>query len=88
VPIFPSIRSALDDPFFRTEDSTVESRARLVAAVQIRTAEVLKPSLREYQRLNNVFKDQLMRAFLGTATVSDALDAAAAQWDKFLQEEW
>ena len=88
VPIFPSIRSALDDPFFRTEDSTVESRARLVASVQIRTAEVLKPSLREYQRLNNVFKDQLMRAFLGTATVSDALDAAAAQWDKFLQEEW
>jgi putative chitobiose transport system substrate-binding protein len=87
VPIFPSIRTALDDPFFRTEDSTLESRARCIGAVQIRSAEVLKPSLKEYQRLNTIFKDQMMRAFLGRASVSEALDAAAAQWDKFLAEE-
>ncbi len=88
VPIFPSHREALNDPFFGREDGTLEATARVIAARQIRNAEVLKPSLRNYQRLNNVFKDELLPAFLGNADAGIALDAAAVRWTKLLQEEW
>jgi len=87
VPVFPSVRSAFNDPFFRQEDGTLESRARTIGARQIAHSEVLKPSLNEYQRLNNIFKDEMLRAFLGRASVSDALRAAERQWTKILQED-
>jgi putative chitobiose transport system substrate-binding protein len=88
VPIFPSVERALEDPFFAQYDGTVETRARTIAAAQLPESEVLKPSLRNYNRLQEAFKAHILKAFLGTMTVEDALQRAERDWNMILAERW
>ncbi len=88
VPIYPSVTAALSDPYFAEHDSTLEARARVIGAQQLYDAEVLKPSLNNYNRMKERLKVHLLRAFQGTRTVEEALDAAARDWDKILAENW
>jgi len=88
VPIFPSVESALDDPYFTENDGSVEGRARTLAAAQLPESEVLKPSLRNYNRLQEAFKAHILKAFLGTLTVEDALGRAEQDWNMILAERW
>ncbi|RMH56314.1 MAG: sugar ABC transporter substrate-binding protein [Bacteroidetes bacterium] len=88
VTIFPSVTRALEDPYFQAPDSSLEARARRIAARQLPEAVVLKPSLNHYNRLKEVFKAHLLKAFLGDASVQEALDAAAEDWNKILAETW
>lgn len=87
VPIFPSITVTLEDPFFMNQDGSLEAKARSLAAMQILNAQVMKPYSRHYQRLQESFKNAMLKAFLGDATAQAALHTAAEQWDKILAEE-
>jgi putative chitobiose transport system substrate-binding protein len=88
VPIFPSVEAALDDPYFAENDGSVEGRARTIAAAQLPESEVLKPSLRNYNRLQEAFKAHILKAFLGTLTVEDAMRRAEQDWNMILAERW
>jgi putative chitobiose transport system substrate-binding protein len=88
VPIYPSVESALDDPYFTAYDGTVETRARAIGAAQLPESAVLRPSLRNYNRLQESFKAHILKAFLGTTTVEQALAAAEQDWNKILAERW
>lgn len=89
VTIYPSVQSALEAPYFtELADSTLDARARFIAASQLDEAELLKPALPNYNRLLEVFKAHLLKAFTGDKTVQKALDDAADDWNKILAEQW
>lgn len=90
VPIYPSVTSALDDPYFTatSPDSSVEARARVLGASQLSESRVLRPNVRHYNRLQESFRNQMLKAFLGSIPVEDALARAADDWDKILAEQW
>ena len=86
VPVYPSVTAALADPYFREADATLEARARVIGAAQLAGAEVLKPSLDHYNRLQEALKVQLLRAFKDGKPLPAALADAAESWDKILAE--
>ncbi len=86
VPVYPSVTRALDDPFFRVADTTLEARARVIGAAQLPGARSLKPALDNYNRLQEALKVQLLKAFKDGKPLQQALDAAAADWDLILAE--
>jgi putative chitobiose transport system substrate-binding protein len=88
VPIYPSVTASLDDPYFTEAGEAVEERARVLGAAQLPESAVLRPSLRHYNRLQEAFKAHMLKAFLGTRTVEQALAAAESDWNKILAEQW
>jgi putative chitobiose transport system substrate-binding protein len=86
VPVFPSVRSALDDPFFSVSDGSLTSVARQIGADQLATARVLRPSIPHYPRLREIFKEHMLTCFLGRRSPADALAFAQAQWNEVLAE--
>lgn len=88
VPVYPSVTATLSDPYFRAThpDSSLEARARVIAAAQIPGARVLKPSLNHYNRLQEAFKTSLLKAFKDNRPLRPALADAADDWDKILAE--
>ena len=88
VPIYPSVKEAVDDPYFTERDGSVESRAKVIGASQLDEAVMLRPVLNNYNRLMESFKAHLLKAFLGDRSVQASLDAAAEDWDKILAEDW
>ncbi len=86
VPVFPSVKSALQDSFFVAQDTTLIGKGRRIAAAQVAGAQVLKPSLNNYNRLQESFKTHLLRAFKDNRPLDQSLDAAAEDWNKILAE--
>jgi putative chitobiose transport system substrate-binding protein len=86
VPVFPSVRSAYDDPFFTASDASLTSDARQIGAQQIPAARVLRPSVPHYPRLREIFKEHMLTCFLGRRSPADALALAQAQWNEVLAE--
>jgi len=86
VPILPSHREALRDSLFCGGEGGIESDARQIAAAQLATAEVLKPLSRHYPKLQEAFKDAMLKVFLGDVPSAEALRRAASAWDKILEE--
>jgi putative chitobiose transport system substrate-binding protein len=86
VPVFPSVERTLSDPYFTADDSTLIGRARAIAAAQITGARVLKPSLSNYNRLQEAFKASLLRTFKDDRPLDAALQEAEEDWNKILEE--
>ncbi len=92
VPVYPSVTTALDDPFFRIPDTTgtgagpLEAQARVVGASQLAGARSLKPSLPNYNRLQEALKVELLRAFKDGKPIREALHDAATDWNMILAE--
>ncbi len=86
VPVFPSVTSTLSDPYFTADDSTLIGRARGIAASQLIGSRVLKPSLPNYNRLQESFKSSLLRTFKDDRSLDDAIAEAQEDWDKILEE--
>lgn len=85
VPILPSIKSALDDPFFKAApDAPLETRARALAAEQLKDAKLLVPPMPRQSELAKSLDDALQRAALGQQTPEQALEQAAKEWDQLL----
>jgi putative chitobiose transport system substrate-binding protein len=86
VPILPSIKSAIDDPFFKAKpDAPLEDRARALAAEQLRDAKLLVPPMPRQSELAKSLDDALQRAALGQQTSAQAIEQAAKEWDQILQ---
>jgi len=86
VPIFPSVQSALRDSFFVMPDTSLEGRARGIAAAQLFGARQLKPNLSNYNRLQEALKVHLLRAFKDGQPIDRSLRRAAEDWNKILAE--
>lgn len=81
VTILPSAVEAARDPFFSESDGSVESRARVIAARQLESAEMYIPALPEAGRLWAALNTAVEKACLGEATPEESLAEAAATWN-------
>ncbi len=85
-PTYPSLTASLDDPFFTTEDGTLEARARIVGARELKSAQQLGAykAHPEYVRLHDIFDEAIQDACLGRKSTAEALNDAARAWDAIL----
>ncbi len=83
---YPSVKRALDDPFFSDDDGMLETKARIVGASGLPHAGQLSAykSHPEYVRLNEVFGEAVQNACLGKISTQEALHAAAIAWNDIL----
>ncbi|WP_051254987.1 ABC transporter substrate-binding protein [Pontibacillus marinus] len=88
VPILPSAKSALDDPYFSElpEDATATDQVRITAANQLDKAEVLIPPMENYNKLKDAMHDAISAAMLEEMSPQEALDQAEKEWNKILSE--
>jgi len=88
VPILPSAKSALDDPYFSElpEDATATDQVRITAANQLDKAEVLIPPMENYNKLKDTMHDAISAAMLGEMSPQEALNKAEKEWNKILSE--
>lgn len=84
VPILPSIKADLRDPYFRPTGGDLETRARALAADQLLHASLLVPPLPHEAELARSLDGALSRAALGRQTPAQALKQAADEWDNLL----
>ncbi|HEY9722610.1 MAG TPA: sugar ABC transporter substrate-binding protein [Oscillatoriaceae cyanobacterium] len=84
VPILPSIRADLRDPYFRPTGGDLPTRARALAAEQLLHASLLVPPLPHEAELARSLDGALSRAALGRQSPAQALEQAAKEWDNLL----
>ncbi len=87
VVVLPSIKSALDDPYFQKGGKDLEAKARKIAASQLSEARPLKPAplLHDYTRMMEIFRDGVQSACFGKETTQQAMDKVAQKWNSILQ---
>jgi putative chitobiose transport system substrate-binding protein len=80
VTIFPSVKSALADPYFTDTGLTdPEGLSRVVAARQLEHATVLVPPLPRLPEINKVLNDTMQKIMLKDEPVEKALSEAEAK---------
>jgi putative chitobiose transport system substrate-binding protein len=81
--VLPSTVKSLSDSYFKEVPATASTmeKARVVSAQQLEQAEVLKPSLKDLKKLQQVVYENLQAAMLGEKTVDKAVEDAAQQWN-------
>jgi putative chitobiose transport system substrate-binding protein len=85
VPILPSVKATVEDPFFSAQaDAPLEARARALAAAQLRRATLLVPPLYRQAELAKSLDTALQRAVLNQQTPEEALRQAADEWEQIL----
>ena len=79
VTIFPSVREALEDPYFTDDsDGTVESKARRISAEQLENARNLLP-VQYDDRVKSAVIGKVQLAMQGELSAQEALDQAVAE---------
>ena len=79
VTIFPSVTEALADPYFMDDsDGTVESKARRIAAEQLKDAQNIVP-VQFDDRIKSIVIGKVQLAMKGDLTPAEALDQAVAE---------
>lgn len=79
VTIFPSVTEALADPYFKDDsDGTVESKARRIAAEQLKDARNIVP-VQFDDRIKAIVIGKVQLAMKGDLTPTEALDQAVAE---------
>lgn len=87
VTIFPSVKKAIEDEFFKTGGDSPEDQARIIGAKQLVNS-VVETYPRENQgELNRIMEDAITKSCLGKMTPKEALDEAAALWTKTLNKK-
>ncbi len=81
--VLPSTVKALSDSYFKEVPATASTveKARVISAQQLQQAEVLKPSLKDLKKLQQVIYENLQASMLGEKTVDKAVEDAAQQWN-------
>lgn len=81
--VLPSTIKALSDSYFqdlRANASTID-KARVISASQLQQAEVLTPTLKNFNILQKAIYENLQAAMLGEKTVEQAVEDAAREWN-------
>lgn len=81
--VLPSTVKSLSDSYFKDVPATASTveKARVISAQQLQQAEVLKPSLKDLKKLQQLIYENLQAAMLGEKTVDKAVEDAAQQWN-------
>jgi len=89
VTTYPSVTSALDDPFFTKDDGTPETHARVTGAKELPTAKRLRTyfAIPDYDMLTEAFDEAIQTACLDNMSTKDALDRAAGRWNAILRSQ-
>jgi putative chitobiose transport system substrate-binding protein len=81
--VLPSTIKALSDSYFKdvpANASTVE-KARVITAKQLQQAEILTPTLKDFNKLQKAVYENLQAAMLDQKTVDKAVEDAAQEWN-------
>ncbi|BAY13623.1 ABC transporter substrate-binding protein [Calothrix sp. NIES-2098] len=81
--VLPSTIKALSDSYFKDVPATATTveKARVVSAQQLQQAEVLTPTLKDFNKLQKAVYENLQAAMLDQKTVDKAVEDAAQQWN-------
>ncbi|OUL37751.1 ABC transporter substrate-binding protein [Nostoc sp. T09] len=81
--VLPSTVKALSDSYFKDVPATATTveKARVISAKQLQQAEILTPTLKDFNKLQKAVYENLQAAMLGQKTVDKAVEDAAQQWD-------
>ncbi|MBD2531154.1 sugar ABC transporter substrate-binding protein [Nostoc flagelliforme FACHB-838] len=81
--VLPSTIKALSDSYFKdvpANASTVE-KARVITAEQLQQAEILTPTLKDFNKLQKAVYENLQAAMLDQKNVDKAVEDAAQEWN-------
>jgi putative chitobiose transport system substrate-binding protein len=88
VPIFPSTKDTLKDPFFTDfEVKTVKDQARKVMVEYAPNLTLAYMGIPNEDELRQYYLEQIRAAMLGQKSVKDALDAAVKHWNEALAKQ-
>ncbi|MBO3464193.1 ABC transporter substrate-binding protein [Aetokthonos hydrillicola] len=81
--VFPSTVNALSNSYFKNlpTNATLLDKARVISATDLQQAEVLTPTLKNFNLLQKAIYENLQAAMLGEKTVDKALEDAAQEWN-------
>ena len=84
-PTLPSNLEALNDDFFKTcNDPSLENKARIISANQLKAGAESLPVLKNQQQLLEILNFYVQKAMLGNSSTKEALNNAAAKWNDLL----
>ncbi|MDK2972256.1 MAG: putative chitobiose transport system substrate-binding protein [Candidatus Sumerlaeota bacterium] len=83
VTIIPSVTEALNDPYFSAPGDTVEGKARLYSAQQVREGHVFRPPP-NLNKLSRPMEDAMEQVAQGQKTAEEALAEAEDAWNEIL----
>ncbi len=83
---FPSVQEALADSFFTVNDRSLTASARSIGIRQLPTATRLRHHLlhEDVDELRDIFDEAVQKACLGSLSTAEAMNAAAAEWNRIL----
>jgi putative chitobiose transport system substrate-binding protein len=81
--VLPSTIKSLADSYFKEvpPTATTVEKARVISAQQLQQAEILTPTLKDFNLLQKAIYENLQAAMLGEKTVDKAVEDAAQQWN-------
>jgi len=88
--IFPSIKIALDDEYFKKGDGTLETKARIMGAKDLPNAVRLRKYLShpQFDLLNDAFDQSIQEACLGKLSTKESINNAVLEWNKVFKESF
>ena len=82
------VREALVQEPPNTAAEAQIQQARQLSATTLERAQVLVPALPGIKRLQKIIYTQLQRAMLGQVTSDQAIETAAADWNRYSRSRW
>ena len=82
--VLPSTIKALADSYFKEVPATASTveKARVISAKQLQQAEILTPTLKDFNKLQKAIYENLQAAMLDQKTVDKAVEDAAQEWNQ------
>ncbi|MDF5724046.1 MAG: sugar ABC transporter substrate-binding protein [Rhizonema sp. PD37] len=81
--VLPSTLKSLSDSYFKdlSANATTVDKARVMSAKELQQAEILTPTLKNFNLLQKGIYENLQAAMLGEKTVDKAVEDAAQEWN-------
>ncbi|MBD2209892.1 sugar ABC transporter substrate-binding protein [Calothrix sp. FACHB-156] len=81
--VLPSTVKSLSDSYFKDvpASATTVDKARVISAQQLQQAEILTPTMKDFNKLQKAIYENLQAAMLDQKTVDKAVEDAAQQWN-------
>lgn len=84
-PTLPSNVEALNNDFFKIDkDLSIENRARIISANQLKRGAECLPVIKNQQQMLEILNFYVQKAIIGQCSATEALNEAARKWDELL----